>query len=70
VEAKANLEKALERTQNDQPVILYHLGWCESKLGEVAAARENLERALDSKSKFAQREDAQKLLDSLPKKSN
>jgi Tfp pilus assembly protein PilF len=47
---------------------LYHLGWCQAKLGEVAEARENLVKALDSKSKFSQREEAQKLLDSLPQK--
>jgi tetratricopeptide (TPR) repeat protein len=68
VEAKTNLEKALEHARNNQPAILYHLSWCQAKLGEVAAARENLEKALDRKGKFPQREEAQKLLDSLPQK--
>jgi len=65
VEAKPFLEKALEHAHT-QPVILYHFGWCAAKLGEVAVARENLQKALDHKSAFAQREEAQKLLDSLP----
>ena len=65
VEAKTYLEKAMEKAHN-QPSILYHLAWCEAKLGETAAARENLQKALDSKSKFPEREEAQKLLESLP----
>jgi Tfp pilus assembly protein PilF len=64
VEARTYLEKALDKAQN-QPVVLYHLGWCEAKLGEAAAARENLRKALDSTIKFPQREEAQKLLESL-----
>ena len=46
--------------------MLYHLGWCEAKLGDTAAARAALQKALDSKTKFMERDAAQKLLDSLP----
>ncbi|HLD47062.1 MAG TPA: tetratricopeptide repeat protein, partial [Desulfobaccales bacterium] len=64
-QAKTYLEKASERTPG-QPAMLYHLGWCEAKLGDTAAARAALQKALDSKTKFMERDAAQKLLDSLP----
>jgi Tfp pilus assembly protein PilF len=64
-QAKTYLEQAVERAPN-QPAILYHLAWCEAKLGETAAARAALQKALDSKTKFMERDAAQKLLDSLP----
>jgi tetratricopeptide (TPR) repeat protein len=64
-QAKTYLEKALEKAP-DQPVMLYHLAWCEAKLGDTAAARAALQKALDSKTKFKDRDAAQKLLDSLP----
>ena len=63
--AKTYLEKASEHAPG-QPAMLYHLGWCEAKLGETAAARATLQKALDSKTKFMERDAAQKLLDSLP----
>jgi Tfp pilus assembly protein PilF len=63
-QAKIFLEKALKHAP-DQPAILYHLGWCEAKLGETAAARAALQKALDSKTRFMERDAAQKLLDSL-----
>jgi Tfp pilus assembly protein PilF len=63
--AKTYLEKASEHAPG-QPAMLYHLGWCEAKLGNTAAARAALQKALDSKSKFVERDAAQKLLDSLP----
>ena len=50
----------------NQPAMLYHLAFCEAKLGETAAARATLQKALGSKSKFTERDAAQKLLDSLP----
>ena len=64
-QAKIFLEKALKHAP-DQPAMLYHLGWCEAKLGETAAARAALHKALDSKTRFMERDAAQKLLDSLP----
>ena len=63
--AKTYLEKAAEHAPG-QPAMLYHLAWCEAKLGETAAARATLQKALESKSKFMDRDAAQKLLDSLP----
>jgi tetratricopeptide (TPR) repeat protein len=63
--AKTYLEKASEHAPG-QPAMLYHLGWCEAKLGNTAAARAALQKALDSKSRFMERDAAQKLLDSLP----
>ena len=64
-QAKTYLEKASEHAPG-QPSMLYHLAWCEAKLGETAAARAALQKALDSKTKFMERDAAQKLLDSLP----
>ncbi|MBU4447445.1 MAG: tetratricopeptide repeat protein [Proteobacteria bacterium] len=64
-QAKTYLEKASEHAPG-QPAMLYHLAWCEAKLGDTAAARAALQKALDSKTKFMERDAAQKLLDSLP----
>ncbi|HLD47305.1 MAG TPA: tetratricopeptide repeat protein, partial [Desulfobaccales bacterium] len=64
-QAKTYLERASEHARG-QPAMLYHLGWCEAKLGDTAAARAVLQKALDSKSKFRERDAVQKLLDSLP----
>jgi hypothetical protein len=46
--------------------MLYHLAYCEAKLGETGAARTTLQKAMESKLGFTDREAAQKLLDSLP----
>jgi Tfp pilus assembly protein PilF len=64
-QAKTYLEKAREHAP-ETPAILYHLAWCEAKLGETAAARVTLQKVLESKTKFVERDAAQKLLDSLP----
>jgi len=64
-QGKTYLEKASEHAPG-QPAVLYHLGWCEAKLGDTAGARAALQKALDSKIKFTERDAAQKLLDSLP----
>ena len=63
-QGKTYLEKASVRAP-DQPALLYHLAWCEAKLGDTAAARTALKKALDSKTTFMERDAAQKLLDSL-----
>jgi tetratricopeptide (TPR) repeat protein len=64
-QAKIFLEQASEHAPG-QPAVLYHLAWCEAKLGESAAARAALQKALENKTKFVERDAAQKLLDSLP----
>jgi Tfp pilus assembly protein PilF len=64
-QGKTYLGKAMEHAP-DQPAMLYHLAWCEAKLGETAAARAALQKALDRKTKFGERDAAQKLPDSLP----
>ncbi len=64
-QAKTYLNQALERAP-DKPVMLYHLAYCQAKLGENGAARAALQKALASKTKFTERDSAQKLLDSLP----
>jgi hypothetical protein len=53
----------------EQPPLLYHLGWCEAKLGEPQAARAALQKALAAKGVFVEREEAEKLLNSLPAES-
>jgi len=63
-QAKIYLEKAAEHAPG-QPDTLYHLAWCEAKLGDTAAARATLQKALDSKTNFMGRDAAQKLLDCL-----
>jgi len=63
-QAKIYLEKAAGHAPG-QPDTLYHLAWCEAKLGDTAAARAALHKALDSKTNFMERDAAQKLLDSL-----
>lgn len=66
-EAKKYLAKAVEEAP-DHPVLQYHLGVCTAKLGDTATARQALEKALAAEGKFPQREEAQKLLKSLPEK--
>ena len=68
VEAKTYLEKALGPAPH--PAMLYHLAWCQAKLGESAAARENLQKALESKAGFKERQEAEKLLASLSAAAN
>lgn len=65
-EALKYLQKAVDQAPK-HPVLQYHLGFCAAKLGDTAAARQALETALASESKFPEREEAQKLLESLPK---
>jgi tetratricopeptide (TPR) repeat protein len=62
------LEKAVAQSP-DQPTLLYHLGWCAAKLGEIQPARDALQKALAAKGEFADRQEAEKLLKSLPSSS-
>jgi tetratricopeptide (TPR) repeat protein len=64
-EAKKYLEKAVEKAPK-HPVLQYHLGFCAAKLGDTALARTALEKSLAFKDNFPEREEAQKLLQSLP----
>jgi tetratricopeptide (TPR) repeat protein len=64
-EAKKYLQRAVDKAPN-HPVLQYHLGFCAAKLGDAAAARSALERALAFKGNFPEREEAQKILKSLP----
>jgi len=64
-ECKKYLEKAVEKAPK-HPVLEYHLGFCAAKLGDTALARTALEKSLAFKDNFPEREDAQKLLQSLP----
>ncbi|MFZ2087111.1 MAG: tetratricopeptide repeat protein, partial [Desulfobaccales bacterium] len=64
-EAKKYLQKAVDKAPN-HPVLQFHLGLCASKLGDTATARTALEKALAVKADFPEREEAQKLLQSLP----
>jgi tetratricopeptide (TPR) repeat protein len=66
--AKHVLERAVEHS-SDQPTLLYHLGWCEAKLKETKAARAALQKALAAKGEFLERQEAEKLLNSLPAES-
>ena len=61
---KPFLEKAVAHSP-EHPALLYHLGWCQAKLGETPAAREALQKALAAKGEFADRQAAEKLLQSL-----
>lgn len=62
--AKTYLEQAAGKSP-DHPAILYHLGWCQAKLGDTKAARETLQKCLAVKMQFPDRVAAQKLLESL-----
>jgi Tfp pilus assembly protein PilF len=64
-EAQKYLAQAVDQAPN-HPVLQYHLGVCAAKMGDTAQARQALEKALESESKFPEREEAQKLLKSLP----
>jgi len=50
--------------------MLYHLAWCEAKLGETAAARAALQKALDSKTTFMERDAAPKAAGQSPAEGN
>ncbi|MGQ9688361.1 MAG: tetratricopeptide repeat protein [Desulfobaccales bacterium] len=64
--AKAHLERAVAKAP-EHPVLQYHLGFCLAQLGETGPARAALEKSLAAKGDFPQRDEAQKLLNSLPK---
>jgi tetratricopeptide (TPR) repeat protein len=64
-EAKKYLERAVEKAPK-HPVLEYHLGFCAAQLGDTALARSSLEKALAFQGNFPEREEAQKLLQSLP----
>ena len=64
-EARKYLQNAVYKDP-EHPVMQYHLGFCAAKLGDTAVARQALEKALASESKFPEREEVQKLLKSLP----
>ena len=68
-QAKPYLEKAVIKAPQ-HPVLQYHLGFCLAKLGEKEAARQALEKALAAKGDFPKRDEAQKLLQTLPKAAN
>ena len=55
------LRQAVQSSPNS-PTIQYHLGLCEAKLGEVAKAKETLEKLLETKTKFSDRAAAETLL--------
>lgn len=55
------LEQSVEAAPNNPPV-QYHLAYCQAKLGEVAKARETLEKLLETKTKFPDRAAAETLL--------
>jgi len=65
-QAKTYLEQAAAKAP-EHPVLQYHLGYCLAKLGENAAARSALEKSLAAKGDSPQKDEARKLLDSLPK---
>jgi pentatricopeptide repeat protein len=64
VEAKPHLERGAAFSKH--PSLLYHLGWCNARLGETKAARAALQKALESKGQFPEEEEAEKLLKTLP----
>jgi len=55
------LEQAVEGAPNNPP-LQYHLAFCQAKLGEVAKAKEALEKLLETKAKFQDRAAAETLL--------
>jgi tetratricopeptide (TPR) repeat protein len=65
-QAKTYLEQAVAKAP-EHPVLQYHLGYCLAKLGETAAARTALEKSLAAKGDSPIKDEARKLLDSLPK---
>jgi cellulose synthase operon protein C len=60
-QAVSYLEQAAAASQNN-PTVHYHLGFCQAKLGEVAKAKETLEKLLETKAKFSDRAAAETLL--------
>lgn len=65
-QAKNYLERAVAKAP-EHPVIQYHVGFCLAKLGDTAGARTALEKVLAAKGESPQKDEARKLLDSLPK---
>jgi Tfp pilus assembly protein PilF len=55
------LEQSLEISPNNSSV-QYHFAVCQTKLGEVAKAKEILEKLLETKTKFPDRAAAETLL--------
>jgi cellulose synthase operon protein C len=64
VQAKTYLDQAATRVPGN-PVVQFHLGYCLAQLGDKEAARTALKKALAAEQPFSQREEAQKLLESL-----
>ncbi len=62
---RIDLEKAATKAPQNLTTV-YHLGWCQAKLGETAKAQETLKKALAAEGDFPDRAAAQKLLESLP----
>jgi tetratricopeptide (TPR) repeat protein len=60
-QAVTYLEQATESATNNPP-IEYHLAFCQAKLGDVAKAKEILEKLLDTKVNFPDRAAAETLL--------
>jgi pentatricopeptide repeat protein len=55
------LEQAVENSP-ENPALKYHLAFCQAKLGEVAKAKETLEKLLETKANFSDRAAAETLL--------
>jgi len=64
---KGDLERAVAP---NHPVLLYHLGFCAGKLGEMGTARTSLEKALAFKGGFPEKDAAEKLLNTLKSRGN
>ncbi len=62
------LERAASRNRGGLPEIHYHLAMVYHQLGRDGTARDQLQKALDSKRQFAKREAAEKLLAELSTK--
>jgi Tfp pilus assembly protein PilF len=60
-QAVTYLEQAMESSPQNPP-LQYHLAYCQAKVGEVAKAKENLEKLLENKAKFPDRAAAETLL--------
>ncbi len=60
-QAVTYLQQAAEVSPNN-PVLQYHLGFCQAQLGEVAKAKETLEKLLETKANFPDRAAAETLL--------
>jgi tetratricopeptide (TPR) repeat protein len=62
--AKTYLEQAAAKAPNN-PTMSYHLAYVEAKLNEIGKAQEILKKILSQKNNFPERDEAQKLLDTL-----